>query len=91
MSQPATNYTVLIEKEKRSGTEDICYTAFVPVLGIATEADSLDEVEKEVQSLIKFHLESLVEEGEEVPIENASSFVARYQTVLPEGARVHPA
>ena len=53
MKQNIANYTVVINKEKRTGTKKTCYTAFVPTLGIATDADTLEEVQKEIQSLIQ--------------------------------------
>ena len=70
------------------GTNKDCYSATVPVLGIATESDTLELAQKEIESLIQFHLDSLVEEGEEVPMESFQSFVTKYQTTLPVGARV---
>ncbi len=68
MKQKIANYTVVIEKEKRTGTKRLCYTAFVPTLGIATEADTLEEVEKKIQGLIEFHLDCLVAENKEIPM-----------------------
>ena len=88
MKQKLANYTVLINKEKRSGTDDVCYSAIVPILGIAADADTLEEAQKEIESLIAFHIDSLVEEGEEVPVENEKSFITKLQTVLPEGVKI---
>jgi predicted RNase H-like HicB family nuclease len=88
MKQQVANYTVIIDKEKRMGTNDICYTAFVPVLGIAVDADTIEEVQKEIASFIQFHIECLVEEGEEVPVENDSSFITKLRTVLPSGVKI---
>ncbi len=67
MKQQIADYTVVIEKQKRLGTNQLCYTAFVPTLGIATDADTLKEVKKEVQSLIQFHIDCLAKEGEGIP------------------------
>lgn len=86
MKQQVANYTVVIEKQKRMGTDDDCYMAFVPLLGIATDADTIEEVEKEITSLIQFHLESLAEEGEEIPLETSSTFVTRSEVTLPKRA-----
>lgn len=86
MKQKVTNYTVIIEKQKRVGSDEYCYMAFVPILGIATEADTIEEVEKEITSLIQFHIESLVEEGEVVPVETEHSLVTRSQVMIPKGA-----
>lgn len=86
MKQQIANYTVVIEKQKRMGTNKFCYMAYVPILGIATDADTIEKVEKEIKSLIQFHLESLAEEGEEIPIETEHAFVTRSQVAIPAGA-----
>ncbi|MBI2443193.1 MAG: type II toxin-antitoxin system HicB family antitoxin [Candidatus Levybacteria bacterium] len=86
MKQNVANYTVIIQKEKRMGTKIPCYTAIVPVLGIATEADTLEQIQTSVQSLIAFHIESLVDEGEEVPVESGEPFITRFEALLPKGA-----
>lgn len=86
MKQNVANYTVVIEKEKRTGTSKVCYTAFVPFLDIATEADTIEKVEQEIQSLIQFHIESLVQEGAEIPIEQNNSLVTKSAVNLPYDA-----
>ena len=88
MKQQIANYTVVIEKQKRTGTNKFCYMAYVPILGIATEADTIEQVEREIKSLMQFHLDSLVEEGEEIPIEREAAFITRSQVTIPAGAVV---
>lgn len=70
MKQNIANYTVVIEKEKRTGTNKDCYAALVPALGVVTEADTLDQVKKDIKELVQFHIESLSEEGSEIPVES---------------------
>ncbi|MBI4028784.1 MAG: type II toxin-antitoxin system HicB family antitoxin [Candidatus Blackburnbacteria bacterium] len=84
MKQNIANYTVVIEKEKRLGTNKECYSAVVPVLGIATEADTLDQAQKDIQVLVQFHIESLSEEGEDIPVESKQSFVTKIEALLPK-------
>lgn len=86
MKQQIANYTVIIEKQKRIGANKSCYMAFVPILGIATDAETLEKVEKGIKSLIQFHVESLAQEGEEIPVETGSSFITRSEIILPKGA-----
>lgn len=86
MNQQVTNYTVVIEKQKRLGTNNVCYMAYVPVLGIATDADTIEQLEKDITALIKFHVESLANEGETIPIETKHTFVTRSEVMLPKGA-----
>ena len=53
------NYKVLIRKDKRTGTEEACYTAYVPELGVATDGDDIQETIKNANELIKFQLDCL--------------------------------
>ena len=62
MKQIVANYTVVIEKEVRTGTKKVCYSAYVPLLGIATEADTVERVQSEIKKLVEFHSESLIKE-----------------------------
>lgn len=86
MKQRIANYTVVIEKQKRIGTNKSCYMSYVPILGIATEADTIEQAEKEIKSLIQFHIESLSQEGEEIPLETGEAFITRLQASLPKRA-----
>lgn len=87
MQKQVANYTVIIEKTKRIGTNKTCYNAYVPVLAIATEATTIEKVQKDIYSLVKFHLESLAEEGEEIPLENDNSpLMTSFSVELPKGA-----
>ena len=88
MKQKIANYTVIIESQKRLGTNKTCYTALAPILGIATEADTIEEVKKSIQSLIQFHLESLTQEGETIPLEAGYPLVTRSQVIIPSGANI---
>ena len=51
------NYKVLIGKDKRTGTEEACYTAYIPELGVATDGDDIQETIKNANELIKFQLD----------------------------------
>lgn len=86
MEKKLANYTVIIEKQKRMGTNTSCYMAYVPVLGIATDADTIEQLEKDVKSLIEFHLECLTKEGEEIPAETEHAFITKSEVTIPRGA-----
>ena len=88
MKQNIANYTVVIDKEKRTGTNKDCYTALVPRLGIATEADTLAQVKKAIKELVQFHVECLSEEGSEIPVENGESFITKVAAFLPSKTRL---
>ena len=56
-------YAVIIEKEQNS------YGAYVPDLpGCVAVGDSLEEVKVLIQEAIEFHLESMVEDGDRIPV-----------------------
>ena len=47
-----------------------------------------DEAQKAIEKLVNFHLESLTEEGTEVPIESPRSLVTTFRAQLPAGAKI---
>lgn len=65
MEKKVLNYRVIIEPEKMG--KKTVYNAYCPTLGLADYGDSIDEAIEHIQSLIKFHIESLLEEGQGVP------------------------
>lgn len=68
MQKRVLNYRIIIEPEKMG--KKLVYNAYCPTLGLADYGDSIDEAFKNIQSLIKFHIESLLKDGLEVPNEN---------------------
>lgn len=69
MKKKLLNYYVLIKEDRRTGTGKPCFSAFVPILGIAADGDSVEETLENIKETIRFHIECLVAEGEEVPTE----------------------
>lgn len=61
------NYRVIIEPDWQTGTGKPGFTAYVPKLGIADDGYTVEEALKNIRSLIKFHLECLIEEGADIP------------------------
>lgn len=68
MQTQLLSYRIIIEPEKQG--KKVVYNAYCPILGLADYADSIDQAVKNIQSLIKFHVECLLEGGIEVPTEN---------------------
>lgn len=88
MKNKIANYTVVIEKEFRSGTKKVAYSAYVPALGIGTDADTLKEVKTAIKKMVDFHIECLIEEGEEIKIQNSPSIITTLRTLLPKNTLV---
>ncbi len=62
-------YNVIIMPDRRTGTGELCYSVQCPSLGLADEGETIEEAIENIKKLIAFHLQSLAEEGEEVPQE----------------------
>lgn len=77
-------YKILITPDLRTGSERRCYTAFVPVLGIAADGDTVEEAFDNAKALIEFHLEALRKEGRAIPIEKpAGEFITTARVAMP--------
>mgnify|MGYP001580065196 CR=1 FL=1 len=60
------NYRVLLQKEPEGG-----YTVIVPLLpGCVTYGETIEEAKKMAKEAIELYLDSLIEDGEEIPIED---------------------
>jgi len=61
------SYRVVVEKEAYQDGSQV-YVTQVPSLGISDYGGTIEEALAHTERLIKFHIESLVEEGEAVPV-----------------------
>lgn len=87
MKQRAKNYLeyrIVIAPDVRTGSRRTCFTAFVPVLGIAADGDTVEEARENAKNLITFHIESLKKEGEVLPVESvANEFITTARIPMP--------
>ena len=67
MEKTVLNYRVIIEPDKRTGTNEPCFSAYCPKLGVADDGDSVDEALSAIQEGIQCYLEALIKEDKEVP------------------------
>ena len=63
------DYRIIIKADKRLGSNDPCYVANCPTLGIADDGDTIEEAIVNIQKTIRFHLDCLKEEGHEIPVD----------------------
>lgn len=81
------NYRVVITPDQRTGTNEPCYTAYVPVLGIATDGDTVEDALKKVNDAISLYVESLIEDGKEVPKDSVDrDFVTTVSVQIPSAS-----
>ncbi|MBI2327151.1 type II toxin-antitoxin system HicB family antitoxin [Candidatus Curtissbacteria bacterium] len=67
MEKLVLNYRVIIEPDVRVGTNEKCFTAYCPTLGIADDGSSIDEALESIKEGIECFIEALIKEGKEVP------------------------
>ena len=66
------NFTVVIEPDEEG------FHAYVPTLrGCHTFGETLDEARTQIAEAIELHVESMIEDGEPVPVEREPVFVTR--------------
>ena len=61
------NYRVIVEPDERTGTNESCFSAYCPTLGVADDGDTIDEALENIKEGIECYLEELEKEGKEVP------------------------
>ena len=66
------SFTVVIEPDEEG------FHAYVPALpGCHTFGDTIDEVRASILEAMELHIESMLEDGESVPVEREPLFVTR--------------
>jgi antitoxin HicB len=75
---PQYQYTAVFEPAIEGG-----FTVTVPALpGLVTEGDTLDEARAMVKDAIRGYLESLIKNGEEIPLESGPANVERVAVTI---------
>ena len=83
METQVANYRIIIEPELQRGKK--VYNAYCPTLDIADYGDSIEEVLKSIHEGIELAIESLVEEGEEVPTDNIKEqVITSTEAIIPQ-------
>lgn len=67
MQTTVLNYRIIVEPDTYTGSEKPCFTAYCHTLGVADGGDTIDQALARIKSLIKFHLDCLVKDGEPIP------------------------
>ena len=73
METKIANYRIIIEPEIQNGRK--VYNAYCPTLQIADYGDTIEQALESIKEGIELALESLVEAGEELPVDNLTDQV----------------
>ncbi|MFH1244578.1 MAG: type II toxin-antitoxin system HicB family antitoxin, partial [bacterium] len=76
------NYRVVVEPDERTGSNKPCFVAYCPTLGVADDGDTIDEALGNIREAIEVYVESLIEDGEEVPVDKTNSVMTLMQIPL---------
>ncbi|MEK7535012.1 MAG: type II toxin-antitoxin system HicB family antitoxin [Patescibacteria group bacterium] len=68
-------YRVIVESDKRTGTNEDAFTAYVPVLGLAADGDTIDEALKNIEGSVSAFVQSMREDNLEIPEDAKEQFV----------------
>lgn len=72
VSKAIYNFTIVIEPDEGG------YHAYVPALpGCHTCGDTLDEARVHIAEAVELHIESLIADGEPIPVEREPTFITR--------------
>ena len=75
---PQYHYTAVFEPAAEGG-----YIVTVPALpGLVTEGDTIEEARATVKDAIRGYIESLLQHGEEIPIESGTANVERVELTI---------
>lgn len=88
MQTQILNYRIIIEPEKM-GRKTV-YNAYCPTLKVADYGDSVEEAIKNIQSLMKFHIECLLEDKAEVPVDNLDKEIVASTKISIKGSEENP-
>ncbi len=88
MQKQVLNYRIIIEPEKMG--KKVVYNAYCDTLGLADYGDSVEEAIKNIKSLMKFHIECLLEDGLEVPTEDIDKELVMSTKVSITGTQSSP-
>lgn len=90
METKVLNYRIII-KPAKEGRKTI-YTAGCPTLGVYDWGNTIEEVLKSIKEGIECHVEALMEEGNEIPVDYPEKeLVTETKITVPANASLVPA
>lgn len=77
------DYRVVVKPDKRLGSNEPCFVAYCPTLGVVDDGGTVEEALVNIRKTIAFHLKCLQEEKKEVSVDKPNEeFVTNTQVRL---------
>ena len=73
MQTRVLNYRIIVSPDEETGSDKPGFTAFCPTLGVADDGDTVEEALQNINGAIDAFVESLIEDGEAVPVDSPQS------------------
>ncbi|OGG24629.1 hypothetical protein A3A79_05630 [Candidatus Gottesmanbacteria bacterium RIFCSPLOWO2_01_FULL_43_11b] len=88
METKILNYRIIIEPDKRIGTGEHGYAAYCPTLGLSDGGDTIEEAIENMKKLITFHIESLIEEKQPIPLDKEEEIIVTTKIRIPNHGKL---
>lgn len=90
MEKVVLNYRVIIEPDKRIGTNKPCFTALCPTLGLADDGDTIEQTLASIKEGIQCYIEALAKDDLEVPPPDniEEGFITSTKVFLPKNVKI---
>lgn len=69
MQTTILNYRIIVEPDEYTGTDEPCFTAYCPTLGVADGGDTIEEAINNVIGAIRAYVDSLIDDKLPVPVD----------------------
>lgn len=71
------NYKVDLKPDRRIGSNEPCFVASCPTLGLVDDGETKKEALRNIKKTIVFHLECFKKEGKEIPTRDLPKGILR--------------
>lgn len=81
METKILNYRIIVEPDVRTGTNESCFTASCPTLGIADSGDTIEEAIANIKNGIKAWVEALAYDNQPVPVDHIEGSLVAFTSI----------
>jgi len=70
LKKTVLNYRIIVKPDTRTGSDEPCFTAYCPTLGLVDDGETSEKALANLQKTIEFHLECLELEKQTIPVDS---------------------